>query len=326
MNFSQNLAVMERGFAVNVSELVVRSSATDAAVAFVKWARGHGVQTNGCVKIGLSRGMRSLITTKEIPPRHPMIIVPNKATLGLHTVLKDNTFPHTLTPENYDVDIGMQKLRPHHAVLASYMVWKWMRKDEDWFPYMAFLPRTEANFEFFHEVMTAISTDPFADILDGYAARLKMDTERFNYCARWALTMLMSRGVYFSDARRVAELYKGTMLEGHLETAPVLPVMCPMMDLVNHAPHPSLANAAQTSPATGNSLNEFITKYNLADADTAGGGYFALCSLDRSIPAGTEVMSHYASSTDREFEFMYGFPAREGVQSFAAAARGVMQL
>ena len=254
---------------------VLRSSYSNTEVAkrFGAFCKESGIVTRGLVKVGLTpRGLRGVVATKTIPVNETVIVVPDKAFMTAFDACRNEDFVQNVCGGRFPLQRDDVRERimggflyVHQAVLAYYMADTLLLGDHiDNTPlsdsltpiekelkltpnggfnrYVDFLPRSEGNFSELRTIIErTIRTWAPNDELEGnLSARHHIAREDVKEVVLWAIMMVLSRALpmeHKATLERVMDKtdFASLLVNEPAETQYSLPVMCPLLDMVNHS-------------------------------------------------------------------------------------------
>jgi hypothetical protein len=293
-------------------------SSTDVAKRFGAFLKDHSIVTRGFVKVGLTpRGIRGVVATKLIPVNENVIVVPHKAFITAFDAARNQdfvnkvcggTFP--MAPDGITERCQGGFLYVHQVLLGYYMADIFLLGDHvDATPqseaavpaaqanmpsltpgggfvrYVDFLPRSEGNFTELREIVrrTVKAWEINEELENNMAKRHHLSVEDVREVVDWTTMMVISRALPIEHKATLEKVMEKTNFAPLLEKEPVqtqysIPVMCPLLDMVNHsAQNENVAVMVpdhamrETRPIVARSLRpiqageEIVMRYGIAD-------------------------------------------------------------
>eukprot|EP00672_Neobodo_designis_P021709 CAMPEP_0174829430 /NCGR_PEP_ID=MMETSP1114-20130205/1924_1 /TAXON_ID=312471 /ORGANISM="Neobodo designis, Strain CCAP 1951/1" /LENGTH=315 /DNA_ID=CAMNT_0016063177 /DNA_START=30 /DNA_END=977 /DNA_ORIENTATION=- len=253
----------------------LRSSYTNVEIAkrFGAFCKEAGIVTRGIVKVGMTpRGLRGVVATKAIPVNETVIVVPDKAFMTAFDALRNKDFVDNVCGGEFPLQVDDLRARimggflyVHHVLLAYYMADTLLLGDhidstplsESLSPiekelkltpnggfnrYVDFLPRSEGNFQELRGILErTLRTWQLNEDLEGnLGARHRISREDAREVVLWAIMMVLSRSLPIEHKGTLERIFAKTDFLSLLEKEPTetqysIPVMCPLLDMVNHS-------------------------------------------------------------------------------------------
>ena len=263
------------------------------------------------IKVGLSseRKIRGLIATQDHPNESILVALPASSILSHATAMADLSFAEVfkdyplMTPEKTNDVVPGSWMRLQQYVLALYIVHLILSRDptaettpKHWLNYIDFLPRSENPFNELSKYLEAFYShaDLCTDSMRLLCEKHKVGMGEMKEAVKWATAMVVSRGLPVEHRETVLGAMAGTPFYEYVEglEAPngrlkqLQAVMCPLMDVCNHADAENAAVMAADQPI----LNQ----------------RFLCLRSTKPIKAGEEVLMKYAVRSPLELSFFYG--------------------
>ena len=308
--------------------LVPKRDATTQAKNFGAYCAAHQVKSMGQLKVakGPTSGCRGLVARKAIPQGGTVVAVPRAAWLSVVDAVKDHGFLARAaidTQGNFPIprdNIGARTLggfvQHHHVLLGLYMCDILLQDDVDAnngrLKFVDFMPRYDGDFsQLITQMAPLVEATPLTEPISAMLARhYKLERDALFGLLMWCLCMLFSRSVPMAHPPVVAALTRHTPFAALGELpAPAsqqeaqerakaglagLPVLVPMVDLVNHARDASGVNvelAVPTAPVGG-----------------VGEGDVLVLQATKPIAVDEELLMQYAGGDANYARIFYGVP------------------
>lgn len=286
----------------------IRSRFTNAEQArrFGAFLKDANIITRGFVKVGLtSRGLRGLIATKLIPVNETVIVVPHKAFITVFDAVRDTDFVREVCNGAVPLSIdhvservgGGSFLFVHQILLGFYMADILLSGSEappGFCRYVDYLPRAEGNFVEFDRLLQTTMPKWHAHevLLRNFCKKHHLNEEDGFTAVRWAVMMVISRGLPIEHTPTLDRILESTEFAKLLVNEPKesqysIPVMCPLLDMVNH------------SPANDN-IAVMVPDHDMKDTRPI------VARALRNIPAGEEITMRYGICDPYGMRVFYG--------------------
>lgn len=232
---------------------------TEIAQRFGAFCKDKSILTRGMVRIGATpRGIRGATAAKDIEINESVIIVPDKAFLSVFDAFRSDDFVDVcggslpLVPDSINERIASTVLFTHQIILGYYAAHVMLVDDDaasnQFTKYLDFLPRGEGNFSEL-QIIIERSLDAWPEnerLEEALAKRHRLSLPEVRGMVHYALTMVISRALPIEHKKTLTHAMKDTdfveLLAGEPDqTRYSIPIMCPLLDMVNHSPDENVA-------------------------------------------------------------------------------------
>lgn len=274
--------------------------ASVVAKNFAAFCGSKGASSSG-VRVGkTSRGLRGIISTRELKPRTTVLSLPLASSLSVGTAVRDSMFMSELDADIaalafrkgfFAERIGVSPIRFDQYLLALYLGHIVLTEGHEFRSYTDFLPRAEGAFGALHQKLEQhLNACTFAMQHEEWmAARRGVTQSEMRQLLLWALSMVFSRQVILSDHAAVGHVLQGSgvpVVSGC--TTSVLP---PLIDLLNHSVEDNVELLCRASDSNLDAVSPIVM---ILDVVTT-----------TQVPSGAELCIHYSSSFD-QLRLMWG--------------------